>query len=247
MVDDCCCSGIVNPCPPKSQIIPGVNNYAPHLVPNKYIHCDFNGHAFVRTCSQGSIWKQDMMSCLSLETVKGIEAQRAYEIKSEAEDKMNMVGRFAPKEVSMGSSSSYGSSAPISVPQMPPKQPTYDSYAPVAPAPAPQMPPRQPTFVPAPAPAPVPQMPPRQPTYESYAPVAPTPAPQMPPRQPSFVPTPAPQMPPRQPTYASSAPQMPPRQPSFVPVQQPPKQQQQQSYDSYAPQMLSYRSYYTPY
>jgi hypothetical protein len=55
----------VNPCPPKSKVIPGVNNYFAHLFPNKYIHCDFDGRAFVRNCASGTRWNQDLYVCTS--------------------------------------------------------------------------------------------------------------------------------------------------------------------------------------
>lgn len=53
-----------NPCPRKSMIIPGVNNYFPHLFKDRYIHCDFDGRAFARKCSEGLTWSQNALSCL---------------------------------------------------------------------------------------------------------------------------------------------------------------------------------------
>lgn len=53
-----------NPCPRKSMIIPGVNNYFPHLFKDRYIHCDFDGRAFARKCSEGLMWSQNALSCL---------------------------------------------------------------------------------------------------------------------------------------------------------------------------------------
>lgn len=64
IVDECCCHGIKNPCPKKSSIIPGVNNYFPHLFTDRYIHCDFDGRAFARQCSAGLKWSQSSLSCL---------------------------------------------------------------------------------------------------------------------------------------------------------------------------------------
>jgi hypothetical protein len=52
----------MNPCPLKP--IPGVNSYFPHLFPNRYIHCDFDGRAFVRNCAPGLKWRQAVLSCL---------------------------------------------------------------------------------------------------------------------------------------------------------------------------------------
>jgi hypothetical protein len=34
------------------------------LYPNKFIHCNFDGRAFVRTCPRGQIWKQSILSCV---------------------------------------------------------------------------------------------------------------------------------------------------------------------------------------
>lgn len=64
IIDECCCHGLKNPCPEKSQIVPGVNNYFPHLYVNRYIHCDFDGRAFSRKCSDGLKWSQRSLSCL---------------------------------------------------------------------------------------------------------------------------------------------------------------------------------------
>jgi len=64
VVDECCCHGIKNPCPSKSRIIPGVNNYFPHLFTNRYIHCDFEGRAFSRNCPESLKWHQSTLSCL---------------------------------------------------------------------------------------------------------------------------------------------------------------------------------------
>lgn len=64
IVDECCCHGLKNPCPKKSMIIPGVNNYFPHLFTDRYIHCDFDGRAFARQCSAGLKWSQRSLSCL---------------------------------------------------------------------------------------------------------------------------------------------------------------------------------------
>lgn len=64
IIDECCCHGIKNPCPSRSMIIPGVNNYFPHLFTNRYIHCDFEGRAFSRKCSDGLKWHQSTLSCL---------------------------------------------------------------------------------------------------------------------------------------------------------------------------------------
>lgn len=58
----------MNPCPPKSKVIPGVNNYFQHLFPNKYIHCDFDGRAFVRNCASGTRWNQELYACSSSNT-----------------------------------------------------------------------------------------------------------------------------------------------------------------------------------
>ena len=58
----------MNPCPPKSKVIPGVNNYFSHLFPNKYIHCDFDGRAFVRNCALGTRWNQEKYACSSSDT-----------------------------------------------------------------------------------------------------------------------------------------------------------------------------------
>jgi len=46
------------------MIIPGVNNYFPHLFKDRYIHCDFDGRAFARKCSEGLMWSQNALSCL---------------------------------------------------------------------------------------------------------------------------------------------------------------------------------------
>lgn len=64
IIDECCCHGVKNPCPTRSLIIPGVNNYFPHLFANRYFHCDFDGRAFSRKCSEGLRWTQSSLSCL---------------------------------------------------------------------------------------------------------------------------------------------------------------------------------------
>lgn len=48
-------------------MIPGVNNYFPHLFANRYIHCDFDGRAFTRNCQDGLKWVQSALSCLPMD------------------------------------------------------------------------------------------------------------------------------------------------------------------------------------
>jgi len=64
VIDDCCCHGVKNPCPKKAIMIPGVNNYFPHLYEDRYIHCDFDGRAFTRKCTEGLKWIQSALTCL---------------------------------------------------------------------------------------------------------------------------------------------------------------------------------------
>ena len=68
--------GLLNPCPAKSKLIPGVNNYFPHLFPNRYLHCDFDGRAFARSCAPGLKWKQEALSCLPDNF--GVEATNSF-------------------------------------------------------------------------------------------------------------------------------------------------------------------------
>jgi hypothetical protein len=63
--------GILNPCPSKAKLIPGVNNYFPHLFSHRYIHCDFDGRAFVRNCAPGTKWRQEALTCLPDDFVLG--------------------------------------------------------------------------------------------------------------------------------------------------------------------------------
>jgi hypothetical protein len=63
VVDDCCCHGVLNPCPAKNKLVPGLNNYYPHVLPNRYIHCDFEGRAFVKTCAPTTRWDQNYLTC----------------------------------------------------------------------------------------------------------------------------------------------------------------------------------------
>ena len=55
IVDDCCCNGILNPCPEKASSSV-VDTFFPHFFPNRYIQCDHEGRAFVKMCSPKTIW-----------------------------------------------------------------------------------------------------------------------------------------------------------------------------------------------
>ena len=111
IIDDCCCNGVVNPCPPKQKLMPGVNNYFPHLFPTKYIHCDFDGRAFVRNCAPGTKWRQDIYSCLSENSTVESFGQ-AYGYSS------------APAPVPAQPAQSYGQvETPLPVPALPREQP----------------------------------------------------------------------------------------------------------------------------
>lgn len=58
-----CIKGITNPCPSRNNIVPGVNNYFAHQMKQRYIHCDFDGRAFVRSCAPGTFWNQAVVTC----------------------------------------------------------------------------------------------------------------------------------------------------------------------------------------
>jgi len=64
IIDETCTSGLNNPCPSRSNLIPGFNDYFPHPSPNRYFHCDIDGRAFARSCMTGLSWKQEALSCL---------------------------------------------------------------------------------------------------------------------------------------------------------------------------------------
>jgi Notch-like protein len=55
IVDDCCCNGIVNPCPVSTNSAVA-DNFFPHLFPNRYIQCDHLGRAFVKNCAPTTKW-----------------------------------------------------------------------------------------------------------------------------------------------------------------------------------------------
>jgi hypothetical protein len=55
IVDDCCCNGIVNPCPATSNSAVA-ENFFPHMFPNRYIQCDHHGRAFVKNCAPATKW-----------------------------------------------------------------------------------------------------------------------------------------------------------------------------------------------
>lgn len=40
-----------------------MNNYFQHSFKQRYIHCDFDGRAFVRSCAPGTFWNQDVLTC----------------------------------------------------------------------------------------------------------------------------------------------------------------------------------------
>lgn len=40
-----------------------MNNYFEHKFKERYIHCDFDGRAFVRACAPGTVWNQAVLTC----------------------------------------------------------------------------------------------------------------------------------------------------------------------------------------
>ena len=74
----CYFEGFSNPCPPKSKMVPGVNNYFEHAFKQRYIHCDFDGRAFVRTCSPGTVWNQAVLTCTPEKTLNASYASSGY-------------------------------------------------------------------------------------------------------------------------------------------------------------------------
>jgi hypothetical protein len=45
------------------------------VLPNRYIHCDVEGRAFVRTCPQNTRWIQPLLSCISEEIISANAAE----------------------------------------------------------------------------------------------------------------------------------------------------------------------------
>lgn len=45
-------------------MIPGVNDYFPHVFRNRYIHCDMDRRAFVKSCPPKTHWNQLTKTCL---------------------------------------------------------------------------------------------------------------------------------------------------------------------------------------
>jgi len=170
VIDECCCHGIVNPCPPRSKVLPGINNYFPHLFAHRYVHCDFDGRAFVKTCAPSTRWNQDTLTCLPENFVingtalLGIPAQPQYG-QAAPQQAPSQYGQAAPAQ------SAYAEPAPTLKAPPAPIQPAYS-----APAPALQAPPAQSAYA-APAPALQPPVAPVQSAYGAPA-SAPLPQPQ---------------------------------------------------------------------
>jgi len=66
VVDECCCNGVTNPCLSDRSTV-----YFPLTQPFRYIHCDADARAFVRTCPPSTRWVQSALSCLSEEIILG--------------------------------------------------------------------------------------------------------------------------------------------------------------------------------
>merc|ERR1712204_63344 len=70
LVDDSCATGAQNPC------VEGSAEYFSNMVDQtKYISCSL-GYGFVRTCAPGTIWSQDILTCLMPKPVQSFGQQK---------------------------------------------------------------------------------------------------------------------------------------------------------------------------
>jgi len=74
IVDDTCTSGLNNPCPASASLIPGFNDYFPHIFPEKFFQCDKDGRAFARSCPTDLKWKQEVLSCVASGLVASLKS-----------------------------------------------------------------------------------------------------------------------------------------------------------------------------
>lgn len=47
-------------------MIPGFNDYFPHVIREKFFQCDKEGRAFARTCPLGLRWMQESLTCIPI-------------------------------------------------------------------------------------------------------------------------------------------------------------------------------------